>query len=62
MNEKFDLLGFIIDYESGALSAEEVMDGFQHLIDNGTVWSMQDHYVRAARALINYGLCKAAPG
>ena len=36
---------------------EDVIRAFQHLIDNGTVWSLQGWYGRTAQQLIQEGLC-----
>lgn len=58
LTNDFNTVDFIIDYEAGALSEEEVIDGFQHLIDNGIVWSLQGHYGRTAATLIDAGLCR----
>lgn len=55
---EFNTVDFIIDYEAGVLSEEEVIDGFQQLIDNGIVWSLQGHYGRTAATLIDAGLCR----
>lgn len=55
---QFDTVGFVIEYESGQLSEEEIIEGFQHLINDGTVWSLQGHYGRTAAALIEAGLCE----
>ena len=57
MDKPFDTVGFIMDFECGDISEERLIDGFQHLIDNGTVWSLQGFYGRTARALINGGYC-----
>ena len=54
----FSTVDFIIDYEAVALSEEEVIHGFQHLIDNGIVWSLQGHYGRTAATLIAAGQCR----
>ena len=54
----FNTVDFIVDYEAGVLSEEEVIDGFQKLIDNGIVWSLQGHYGRTAATLIDAGLCR----
>lgn len=54
----FNTVDFILDYEAGVLSEEEVIEGFQHLIDNGIVWSLQGHYGRTAATLIDAGLCR----
>lgn len=48
---------FIIDYESGALDREQIIEGFQAMIDDGTVWNLQGHYGRTASVLIREGLC-----
>jgi len=53
----FNSLNFIMAYEGGELEEEEIIEGFQHLIDNGMVWTLQGHYGRTASALINAGLC-----
>lgn len=55
----FNTVDFIIDYEAGVLSEEEeVIDGFQQLIDSGIVWSLQGHYGRTAATLIAAGQCR----
>lgn len=54
----FNSVDFIIGYEAGALGEEEVVEGFQQLIDSGIVWSLQGHYGRTAATLINAGLCR----
>ena len=56
--EKFDSLNFIMSYEQGDLEEEEIIEGFQHLIDSGMAWSLQGHYGRTAVALIEAGLCQ----
>lgn len=55
--EKFDAVSFMMDYESGMLDEDEIIEGFQHLIDDGTVWSLQGSYGRTAVALIQAGYC-----
>ena len=54
-----DQLDFIMAYESGNATEEEVIEGFQHLIDNGMAWTLQGHYGRMAQHLIDEGLCTA---
>ena len=49
-------LDMIIDYESGNLTDEESVAMFQHLVDTGTVWSLQGSYGRTAMHLIQEGL------
>ena len=58
ITNNFSTVDFIIDYEAGVLGEEEVIDGFQQLIDNGIVWSLQGHYGRTAATLIDAGLCR----
>lgn len=60
-NEKeFDVVGFVMDYESGQLSDEDTINGFQVLIDLGLVWQFQGHYGRTATMLIEAGHCTPA--
>lgn len=56
--KKFDVVGFVIDYEGGDLGEQEIIEGFQELINNGMAWSLQGHYGRTATALIEEGYCK----
>lgn len=52
----FDEVTFIMDYEGGNLdSDDEVVEGFQHLVDSGVVWKLQGHYGRTAVRLIRQG-------
>ncbi len=53
-----DTLGFIMDYEEGKLSEEEIIEGFQRLIDSGLVWQLQGAYGRMAARLIETGACQ----
>ena len=53
----FDVTNFIIDFESGIGTDEEMVEGFQHLIDTGLAWTLQGFYGRTARNLIEAGLC-----
>lgn len=58
----WDEVGFIMAFEGGELSDDEVIEGFQHLVDNGHAWSLQGSYGRAAAALIQQGLVKDTHG
>ena len=53
----FDVVGFIMDYENGGLDDEAIVVGFQHLINDGTVWNLQGSYGRTAEILISNGFC-----
>ena len=44
---------YIMMYESGELNDEDTLHFFSHLIQNGMAWSLQGHYGRTARALID---------
>lgn len=50
-------LSFICSYEAGECSDDEIVEGFQAMINDGTVWSLQGSYGRAAADLISSGLC-----
>ena len=52
-----DAVAFIMAYEDGQLEEEEIVKGFQALIDSGLAWQLQGSYGRAAKALIDAGLC-----
>ncbi len=52
-----DTVSFIMGYEADELTPEEIIEGFQKLIDNGVVWSLQGSYGRTARELIASGQC-----
>ena len=54
---QFDSVSFIMGYETGSLSQEEVVTGFQHLIDSGLVFQLQGSYQRMANDLILNGDC-----
>jgi hypothetical protein len=47
----------IISYESGTMSDDDMVLFFQELIDDGSAWTLQGHYGRMARSLIESGLC-----
>lgn len=53
-------LDFIMAYEAGELDEDQIVAGFQQLIDSGLVWQLQGHYGRTAKALIDAGYCTAS--
>lgn len=55
--KSFDVVSFIMDFESGECDEDQIIDGFQHLIDSGAAWSLQGSYGRTAHALIEAGHC-----
>ena len=54
----FDAVGFIMDYEEGNLNDDDIVNGFQHLLDSGLVWQLQGSYQRMANAMLEAGLIK----
>lgn len=54
--ERFDLTGEIIAFEAGESDDERTIALFQHLVDTGMAWRLQDFYGRTARDLIEAGL------
>ena len=59
--EKFDLVGEIMDYESGNMGDARMLELFSHLIKTGQAWTLQGAYGRAARHLIDTD-CISADG
>jgi hypothetical protein len=55
--QPFDTFTFIMAYENGELNEDEIVYGFQQLIDSGLVWSLQGSYGRMAARLIEDGYC-----
>ena len=51
-----DEISNIIAYEQGDLSDDDTIALFQRLVDSGLAWSLQGHYGRTAKALIDDGL------
>ena len=51
-----DIVGKIMDFESGQMTGEEIIEFFQELIDSGMAWSLQGSYGQMAQALIDQGL------
>lgn len=56
---KFDLVSAIIEFESGQLDEDGVIQLFQNLVDTGLAWTLQGTYGRTALALISAGLVNA---
>jgi hypothetical protein len=43
----------IVNYEMGELSEADTFELFSKLIKNGMAWSLQGHYGRTAKAMID---------
>jgi hypothetical protein len=56
------LVDKIIDYESGMMEEEEIIEFFQELVDSGMAWQLQGAYGRMAAALIEAGLVEQKRG
>lgn len=54
-----DAVSQIIAFESGELEAPEVLELFADLIKSGQAWSLQGHYGRTAKSLIDNGFISA---
>ena len=54
------MVDFIMRFESGEATEEEIIEGFQEMIDSGVVWQLQGSYGRTANDLIEAGLCRHA--
>ena len=54
-----DVVNMIIGYESGDLTAENTLVLFSELIKDGRAWTLQGHYGRTAKALIDGGYISA---
>ena len=53
---KFDLTTRIIEFETGEVTEEQVIELFQYLVDTGLAWSLQGTYGRTAEALLEAGV------
>lgn len=55
-NQAFDLVGAIMDYETGNLGDRGIVELFSHLVETGQAWTLQGHYGRTAAALLEAGV------
>ena len=52
---EIDLVGAIMDYESGDMDPADIIPFFQHLLDTGIIYHLQGSYQRTASELIDSG-------
>jgi hypothetical protein len=50
------MLDMLMAYEDGTLDRDLIPVLFQNLVDSGLIFSLQGHYVRTARELVENGL------
>ena len=55
-----DRVGQIMRFEEGEMNDDEIINFFQSMIDDGSVWSLQGSYGRMAQQLIDEGICHHA--
>jgi hypothetical protein len=55
MTTQPDFIDLIIAYEQGDLSDYQTVNLFAELVRTGMAWTLQGHYGRAARSLIEAG-------
>jgi len=59
--QNYDLVGAIMNFESGTMETEEeVLKLFQHLVNTGMAWRLQGFYGRTAQALLDNELIQPA--
>ena len=51
-----DIVGKIIEYETGTMTEEAEVEFFQELLDTGTIHHLQGSYQRMAQTLLDAGL------
>jgi len=56
---QLNLTDEIIAYEQGDMNEAEAIIFFQELVDTGLAWTLQGHYGRTAKALIEAGYVNA---
>ena len=59
MKDHKDLVGEIIEFETGQMSEERIITFFQGLVDSGLAWQLQGSNGRMAARLIEAGTIQA---
>jgi hypothetical protein len=50
------MLDMLMAYEDGSLETDLIPELFQNLVDSGLIFSLQGHYMRAVKDLVEAGL------
>ena len=50
------MLDMLMAYENNELDMNQTVELFQNLIDSGLIFSLQGHYIRVAKDLVEVGL------
>lgn len=50
------MLDMLMAYENNELDMNQTVELFQNLIDSGLIFSLQGHYIRVAKDLVEAGL------
>ena len=58
-SKAYDVTNRLIDYECGHLDDKGFLRLFSELVKTGMAWTLQGHYGRTARALIDDGWLEA---
>jgi len=53
--KNYDVVSAIIEYEGGSSTDNETLRLFSHLVKTGQAWTLQGHYGRTAKALMDDG-------
>ena len=56
MTEELDITGMLIDYEQGELESGKMVELFAYLVRTGMAWTLQGHYGRTAKAMMDSGV------
>lgn len=50
------MLDMLMAYEDGTLESDQIPQLFQNLVDSGLIFSLQGHYMRVVKDLVEAGL------
>ena len=48
----YDVIAFIMDFEAGPVKPAQLIEGFQHLLEDGLCWKLGGEYARIASDLL----------